>query len=111
MLRNLLGHGFRRVLTPSLRQYATEAPAASSGQGKLILNLVLPHQSLIHKKPVHQVNLSSTSGDMGILANHVPIIEELRPGVLEVIELNQNKTKYFGMFSIITLIGLKFFNV
>ncbi len=33
---------------------------------------------------VGQVNLSSTDGDLGILAGHVPVILQLRPGLLEV---------------------------
>jgi F0F1-type ATP synthase epsilon subunit len=33
---------------------------------------------------VGQVNVSSTDGDLGILAGHVPVILQLRPGVLEV---------------------------
>ena len=31
-----------------------------------------------------QVNLSSSEGDMGILANHVPSLIQLRPGLLEI---------------------------
>lgn len=33
---------------------------------------------------VDQVNLSSSEGDMGILARHVPSIIQLRPGVVEI---------------------------
>ncbi|KAF7720605.1 delta subunit of the central stalk of mitochondrial F1F0 ATP synthase, atp16, partial [Apophysomyces ossiformis] len=38
---------------------------------------------------VQQVNLAATSGDTGILANHVPTIEQLNPGVVEVIKKRQ----------------------
>lgn len=31
-----------------------------------------------------QVNLASSEGDMGILANHVPSLIQLRPGLLEI---------------------------
>lgn len=41
-----------------------------------------------------QVNISSTAGDMGILANHVPAIVQLKPGVVEVISDSGNE-KYF----------------
>jgi len=34
---------------------------------------------------------------MGILANHVPSVEPLRPGVVEVIETNGQSKKWFGM--------------
>lgn len=43
-----------------------------------------------------QVNLSAATGDMGILANHVPSIEPLRPGVVEVIDSTSNSQKWFG---------------
>ena len=33
---------------------------------------------------------------MGILANHVPSIEALRPGVVEVIESGNTSQKFFG---------------
>lgn len=33
---------------------------------------------------VGQVNVSSTDGDLGILAGHVPLILQLKPGLLEV---------------------------
>lgn len=43
-----------------------------------------------------QVNLSAATGDMGILANHVPSIEALRPGVVEVVESAGSSKKWFG---------------
>jgi F-type H+-transporting ATPase subunit delta len=42
------------------------------------------------------VNISAASGDMGILANHVPSIEPLRPGVVEVIESSNASKKWFS---------------
>jgi F-type H+-transporting ATPase subunit delta len=43
-----------------------------------------------------QVNLSAATGDMGILANHVPSIEALRPGLVEVVEGAGSSKKWFG---------------
>lgn len=43
-----------------------------------------------------QVNIAAATGDMGILANHVPSIEPLRPGVVEVIESGNASKKWFG---------------
>jgi F-type H+-transporting ATPase subunit delta len=40
--------------------------------------------------------LAATSGDMGILANHVPSIEQLNPGVVEIIESAEITKKFFG---------------
>jgi F-type H+-transporting ATPase subunit delta len=33
---------------------------------------------------------------MGILANHVPTIEQLNPGVVEVVETAEITKKFFG---------------
>ena len=46
-----------------------------------------------------QVNIPAESGDMGILSSHVPSIEALRPGVVEVIETSGSQ-KFFGEFCI-----------
>jgi F-type H+-transporting ATPase subunit delta len=48
-----------------------------------------------------QVNLAAETGDMGILANHVPSIEPLRAGVVEVIESGNGSKKWFGKDSFI----------
>ncbi|KAK4054614.1 delta subunit of the central stalk of mitochondrial F1F0 ATP synthase, atp16 [Microbotryomycetes sp. JL221] len=78
-----------RVARPVMvRSYATEA------SDKLRLSLSLPHETIYSSADVVQVNISATSGDMGILANHVPSIESLKPGVLEVIEGSETK-KWF----------------
>ncbi|KAF4598270.1 delta subunit of the central stalk of mitochondrial F1F0 ATP synthase, atp16 [Pleurotus pulmonarius] len=39
---------------------------------KIKLSLVLPHQAIFTSTEVVQVNISAATGDMGILANHVP---------------------------------------
>ncbi|TDL25968.1 epsilon subunit of F1F0-ATP synthase N-terminal domain-containing protein [Rickenella mellea] len=62
---------------------------------KIKLSLVLPHQTLFSSTDVVQVNLAAATGDMGILANHVPSIEPLRPGVVEVIESGNSSKKWF----------------
>lgn len=38
-----------------------------------------------------QVNLAAETGEMGILAQHVPSIEQLKPGLVEVIEESGSK--------------------
>ncbi|KAF8973057.1 ATP-synthase delta-subunit [Flammula alnicola] len=61
---------------------------------KLNLSLALPHKTIFNSTNVVQVNIPAESGDMGILSNHVPSIEALRPGVVEVIESNGTQ-KFF----------------
>jgi hypothetical protein len=54
-------------------------------------------QSLFSATGVIQVNIPAATGDMGILANHVPTVEALRPGVVEVIEEGGTTgKKWFG---------------
>ncbi|KAI0305674.1 epsilon subunit of F1F0-ATP synthase N-terminal domain-containing protein [Multifurca ochricompacta] len=83
----------RRRVPPSLtlgrRGYA-------EATDKINLSLVLPHQVRnLHSTDVVQVNLAAATGDMGILANHVPSIEPLRPGLVEVIESAGSSKKWF----------------
>jgi F-type H+-transporting ATPase subunit delta len=106
--------------TPALstRAYAT---AVSE---KLKLSLVVPHQVssqnsepfftamlignlssnnfqvLVAGKEVAQVNIPAATGDMGILSKHEPVIEELRPGVVEVKMLDGESKKWFSTYSI-----------
>ncbi|KAI1320169.1 delta subunit of the central stalk of mitochondrial F1F0 ATP synthase, atp16 [Mortierella claussenii] len=87
---NFLARSVRAVRPVRMvRSYATEAAAAG-----LRLTFAVPHQTIYKDTSVAQVNIAAVSGDMGILASHVPSIEQLRPGVVEVIE-NAVTKKYF----------------
>ena len=87
---------FRQVAKQSSsvvkRTYATEAAPSSDA---LKLSLALPYQTLYNESEVQQVNLPSVNGDLGILANHIPIVEQLRPGLLEIISKNGDSEQYF----------------
>ncbi|AOA61021.1 F1F0 ATP synthase subunit delta, mitochondrial [Komagataella phaffii CBS 7435] len=73
------------------RTYA-EAAATSD---VLKVSLALPHETIIDNKEAAQVNLPGASGELGVLANHVPIVEELKPGVVEVLDSAGKSDKYF----------------
>ncbi|KAI2471637.1 ATP synthase delta chain [Annulohypoxylon bovei var. microspora] len=81
-------------------QRRTYAEAASD---KIKLSLSLPHQSIYKSQDVVQVNLPAESGEMGVLANHVPAIEQLKPGLVEVIEESGSSKQFFlsGGFAIV----------
>ncbi|KAF9308100.1 delta subunit of the central stalk of mitochondrial F1F0 ATP synthase, atp16 [Podila horticola] len=83
---SFLAHSVRAVRPALARVYATEA--ASVG---LRLTFAVPHQTIYKNVTVTQVNIAAVSGDMGILASHVPSIEQLRPGVVEVLEASGSK--------------------
>ena len=42
-----------------------------------------------------QINIPAESGEMGILANHVPSIEQLKPGLVEIIEESGGSKQFF----------------
>lgn len=44
-----------------------------------------------------QVNIAAESGEMGVLANHVPSIEQLKPGLIEIIEESGGTKQFFRM--------------
>ena len=46
-----------------------------------------------------QVNIPAESGEMGVLANHVPSIEQLKPGLVEVIEESGGSKQFFCMLA------------
>lgn len=49
----------------------------------LHLDLVTP-EALVLSTPVEMVVIPGTLGDMGIMANHAPILTQLRAGTVEV---------------------------
>ena len=52
-------------------------------------------QSIFTSQDVVQVNIPAESGEMGVLANHVPSIEQLKPGLIEVVEEGGNSKRFF----------------
>lgn len=68
-------------LALAARGYADAAPASD----QLKLQFLLPHEAVVENKTVAQVNAPTATGEIGILSQHVPTYEELKPGVIEVI--------------------------
>ncbi|SCU80421.1 LAME_0B03070g1_1 [Lachancea meyersii CBS 8951] len=82
-----------RTLTRSANLVAKRTYAEATGDF-LKLKFALPHETLFAGSKVTQVNLPAQSGQIGILANHVPTVEQLAPGVVEVFEGSSSK-KFF----------------
>ena len=57
--------------------------------------LISHKQSVYKSQDVVQVNIPAESGEMGVLANHVPSIEQLKPGLIEVIEESGGSKQFF----------------
>lgn len=52
-------------------------------------------QSIYKAQDVVQVNIPAESGEMGVLANHVPSIEQLKPGLIEIVEESGGSKQFF----------------
>jgi F-type H+-transporting ATPase subunit delta len=61
----------------------------------LTLNFALPHEAILDGKAIKSVLVPSASGEMGLLADHVPVISELKAGVVAVEHLDDSVAKYF----------------
>ncbi|UKZ77350.1 hypothetical protein TrVFT333_005070 [Trichoderma virens FT-333] len=91
-----------RVARAALRARPTAMRVAIQRRGyaeavpdKIKLSLALPHQSIYKSQDVVQVNIPAESGEMGVLANHVPSIEQLKPGLVEVVEESGPAKQFF----------------
>lgn len=76
---------------------------AEATTDKIKLSLSLPHQSIYKATDVVQVNIPAESGVMGVLANHVPSIEQLKAGVVDIIEEGGGNKQFFvsGGFAVV----------
>ncbi|MCJ1385057.1 delta subunit of the central stalk of mitochondrial F1F0 ATP synthase, atp16 [Xylographa soralifera] len=102
-----------RIARATLRTYpsAIRTPLQRRGYAdavsdKIKLTLALPHQGglkLTNWILSVQVNIPAESGEMGVLANHVPSIEQLKPGLVEIIEESGGSKQFFlsGGFAIV----------
>ncbi len=98
MLRRLSSSVVRQAsaglrLASSARQ-ASEAVPAGAVPKKLSFSLLSPHQSIMSKAEVDMVIIPGADGLFGVLPGHVPIITELKPGVVTV-QVDNNVERYF----------------
>lgn len=68
---------------------------AARGMGTGGLTSYCRNQAIYKSSDVVQVNLAAESGEMGVLAQHVPSIEQLKPGIVEVIEESGTTKQFF----------------
>ena len=98
MLRRLSSSVIRQAssglrLASSARQAAEAVPAGSIPK-KLSFSLLSPHHSILSKAEVDMVIIPGADGLFGVLPGHVPIITELKPGVVTV-QVDNNVERYF----------------
>jgi len=56
----------------------------------------MPHEAIFSSQDVVQVNIPAETGDMGVLANHTPAIEQLKPGLIQVVEEGGSSKQFFA---------------
>lgn len=103
----MLSHLVRRVVAPSAsgilrRQLATPAAASAAGSGLMNLNFNLPQETLYDSTPVSSVVVPGAMGEYEVTADHVPIVAELKAGLLTIKHADGGDEKYFvpGGFSL-----------
>uniref|UniRef100_A0AC34G8A6 ATP synthase F1 complex delta/epsilon subunit N-terminal domain-containing protein n=1 Tax=Panagrolaimus sp. ES5 TaxID=591445 RepID=A0AC34G8A6_9BILA len=78
------------------RSYASPAAAANTaGTEELRLTFSSPAIAVYANTTVKQVDVPTLAGTIGILANHVPVIGVLKPGVVQVTESDGTVNKHF----------------
>lgn len=86
----------RRLISKRLYAASAASTPAAGTSSVLKLQFALPHETLFKNETVKQVNLPLKSGQVGVLANHVPMLEQLDSGVVEVFEEGKaDPKKYF----------------
>lgn len=79
------------------RGYAEEAVADSVN-----LTFSTPYMAFYDASTVDRVDVPGIAGDFGVLQNHVPLLDCLRPGVVNVV-VGDVETKYFVSSGTVTV--------
>lgn len=94
----MLARASRSVFKLANRSMATETK-----RDGLILTFASPSQNFYKDTKVKQVDVPSYSGSLGILADHVPLLAVIKPGVVTVYEEDGNYKKYFVAAGSVTM--------
>lgn len=90
--------------TRTLFRLATRSMATETQrEAGLYLTFASPSQSFYKDTKVKQVDVPSYSGNLGLLANHVPILAVMKPGVVTVYEEDGNSKKIFVAAGTVTM--------
>lgn len=91
----------RRVASTAIKRRAMSTSPESSS---MILNFNLPTEKVYSETPVSQVIVPGSAGEYGVTADHVPVVAQLKAGVLQIFhdESTSDPEKYFvpGGFSL-----------
>ena len=87
----------------ALFQRRSLSSAPDSGSSSMILNFNLPTEKVYSETPVSQVIVPGSAGEYGVTADHVPVVAQLKAGVLQIFhDSSSDPEKYFvpGGFSL-----------
>jgi len=91
-----------RRIAPTLTRRALSSNAAEASS-VMTLNFNLPHETIYNGATVSQVIVPGAAGEYGVTADHVPVVAQLKAGVLQILHESAGEPeKYFvpGGFSI-----------
>ncbi|KAF5026281.1 hypothetical protein F66182_1631 [Fusarium sp. NRRL 66182] len=85
----------RAILGSTLDAIRSDWSASRTARRQLMDGANCRTQSIYKSQDVVQVNIPAESGEMGVLANHVPSIEQLKPGLVEIVEESSGSKQFF----------------
>ncbi|CAB3403836.1 unnamed protein product [Caenorhabditis bovis] len=93
----MLARTIQRFSTVARRGYAAAAaaPAKNANPEELRLTFASPDTAFFSNEVVKQVDVPTLAGVVGVLANHVPTIGVLKPGVVQVTKSDGNVERVF----------------
>ncbi|KAE9414871.1 hypothetical protein Angca_009307 [Angiostrongylus cantonensis] len=92
----MIARSICRAVAHTRRGFATAAASAQHpNTDELRLTFASPDTAFYNNDVVKQVDVPTLAGVVGVLANHVPTIGVLKPGVVSVIDLQGNIEKFF----------------
>ena len=62
--------------------------------GEFKVEIINPEKSFISKDKVTEVVVPAYEGDIGVLKDHISIISFLKPGIIKILEKNQEERYY-----------------
>jgi len=92
---------------PGLVRQCTQLAAIQKqqtcGYAAMAFTFASSAESFYDKASVKQIDLATFSGNIGILPEHVPMLAVLKPGLIEVIEDNDVRKKFFASSGTVTV--------
>merc|ERR1740124_1119166 len=99
----MMQRALHRAATSTILRRAMST-AEEGAAGSMTLNFNLPHETIYSGAKVSQVIVPGSAGEYGVTADHVPVVAQLKPGVLQIFheDGNAEPEKFFvaGGFSL-----------